>query len=127
MPNLNRTEIIGHTGSEPELRFTPTGKPVTSFSVAVNRRYTTANGEKKEETDWYTVVVWNRLAENCNQFIVKGQCVYASGRVRLHEWDTQEGEHRSKLELIANTVLFLDKRKQATSPEEDLDPDDVPY
>lgn len=127
MPNLNKTEIIGHTGSVAELRFTPGGKPVSSFSVAVNRRYTTSDGEKKEETDWYTVVVWNRLAENCSQYIVKGQCVYASGRVRLHEWDNQEGEHRSRLELIANSVLFLDKRKQAPEAEEDLNPDDIPY
>ncbi|MBE9482976.1 MAG: single-stranded DNA-binding protein, partial [Chloroflexi bacterium] len=69
MASLNKVMIIGNLGSEPEMRFTPNGNPVTSFRVATNRVYTTAEGERKQETEWFTVVAWNKLAEQCNQFL----------------------------------------------------------
>ena len=76
MASLNKVMVIGNVGSEPEMRFTPAGKPVTSFRVATNRVYTNPEGERKEETEWFTVVAWNRLAEQCNQFLGKGRLVY---------------------------------------------------
>ena len=94
MASVNKLIIIGNVGSEPEMRFTPNGNPVTSFRVATNWRYTTSQGERREETEWFTVVAWNRLAEQCNQFLTKGRLVYVEGRLRSHVWESQEGEKR---------------------------------
>ena len=124
MPNLNKLEIIGNVGQESELRFTPSGKPVTNFSVAVNRNYTTADGEKKQETDWFNVNVWGKLAETCNQFVTKGQLVYVSGRVSLHTWEKQDGGTSSRLDVTANFVLFLN-RKDGHKVE--VEEEDVPF
>jgi single-strand DNA-binding protein len=113
MLTLNKVMIIGNVGTEPEMRFTPNGNPVTSFRVATNRVYTTPDGERKQETEWFTVVAWNRLAENCNQYLTKGQRVYAEGRLHTRTWEGQDGQPRSRSEIVANRVLFLDR--QATS------------
>ena len=114
MLTLNKVMIIGNVGTEPEMRFTPNGNPVTSFRVATNRVYTTPEGERKQETEWFTVVAWNRLAENCNQYLAKGQRVYAEGRLHTRSWEGQDGQQRSRSEIVANRVLFLDR--QATAP-----------
>ncbi len=138
MASVNKIIIIGNLGSEPEMRFTPNGNPVTSFRVATNWRYTTAQGERKEETQWFTVVTWNRLAEQCNQFLTKGRLVYAEGRLRTRSWDGQDGQKHFQNEIIANKVTFLDKQAAAPLPEEraeaaeeggaaELEPDEVPF
>ncbi len=138
MVSVNKIIIIGNLGSEPEMRFTPNGNPVTSFRVATNWRYTTAEGERKEETEWFTVVTWNRLAEQCNQFLTKGRLVYAEGRLRTRSWDGQDGQKHFRNEIIANKVTFLDKQAVAPLPEEkaetaevaeagELEPEDVPF
>jgi len=118
MLTLNKVMIIGNVGTDPEMRFTPNGNPVTSFRVATNWVYTTPEGERKQETEWFTVVAWNRLAENCNQFLTKGQRVYAEGRLRTRAWEGQDGQRRSRSEVIANRVLFLDKQALAPLPAE---------
>jgi single-strand DNA-binding protein len=110
MLTLNKVMIIGNVGTEPEMRFTPNGNPVTSFRVATNRVYTTPEGERKQETEWFTVVAWNRLAENCNQYLTKGQRVYAEGRLHTRSWEGQDGQTRSRSEIVANRVLFLDRQ-----------------
>ena len=141
MASLNKVMIIGNIGSEPEMRFTPNGNPVTSFRVATNRTYTTADGERKEETEWFTVVAWGRLAEQCNQFLAKGRRVYTEGRLRTHSWESQDGQKHYRTEIVANRVLFLDRRTSAPLPEEkveetgerveetggDLEPDGIPF
>ena len=125
MFGLNKTDIIGNVGSAPELKFTPNGKSVTSFSVATNRRYT-RDGERVEEAEWFTVIVWGKLAESCNTYVKKGQLVYASGRIHLDTWETQEGKHSSRLELQAHNIIFLSKTNQEAKPEvEELDPEDI--
>ncbi len=134
MPSLNKVIIIGNVGSEPEMRFTPNGKPVTSFTVATNWLFTTPEGERKQETEWFNIVAWNRLAEQCNQFLAKGRLVYAEGRLRTRSWEGQDGQQHSKMEVIANRVVFLDKRGLAALPEDKIedagaissDPDDIP-
>jgi single-strand DNA-binding protein len=118
MLTLNKVMIIGNVGADPEMRFTPNGNPVTSFRVATNRVYTTPNGERKQETEWFSVVAWNRLAENCNQFLTKGQRVYAEGRLHTSTWEGQDGQKHSRTELIANRVLFLDRQAVAPLPGE---------
>ncbi len=135
MASLNKVMIIGNLGSEPEMRFTPNGNPVTSFRVATNRVYTTAEGERKQETEWFTVVAWNKLAEQCNQFLTKGRLVYAEGRLRTRTWESQDGQKHYRTEIIANRVTFLDRQAAAPLPEEkveeaevgELEPEDIPF
>ena len=104
MASVNKLIAIGNVGSEPEMRFTPNGNPVTSFRVATNWRYTTSQGERREETEWFTVVAWNRLAEQCNQFLTKGRLVYVEGRLRSRTWEGQDGEKRYSNEIVADRV-----------------------
>ncbi len=137
MVGLNKVLIIGNVGTDPEMRFTPNGNPVTSFSIATSRTYTTPEGERKQETEWFNVVTWNRLAEQCNQFLTKGRMAYVEGRLRTRSWEGQDGQKHWRTEVIANRVLFLDRRPGAegTSPEAgaeggadgDLEPSDIPF
>ncbi|MFC2071293.1 single-stranded DNA-binding protein [Chloroflexota bacterium] len=135
MASLNKVMIIGNLGSEPEMRFTPNGNPVTSFRVATNRVYTTPEGERREETEWFTVVAWGKLAEQCNQFLAKGRLVYAEGRLRTHTWESQDGQKHYRTEIVASRVTFLDRQAVAPLPEErfeeggasELEPEDIPF
>ncbi len=135
MAGLNKVMIIGNVGTDPEMRFTPNGNPVTSFRLATSRSYTTADGERKQETEWFDVVSWNRLAENCNQFLTKGQRAYVEGRLRTRSWDSQDGQRHSRMEIIANRILFLDRKPGGAAPEgatepgseEEMDTGDIPF
>lgn len=135
MVSVNKMTIIGNLGSDPEMRFTPSGRPVTSFRVATNWRYTTPDGERKEETDWFNVVCWSKLAEQCNQFLTKGRLVYVEGRLRMRTWEGQDGQMRARNEIVADRVKFLDRQapaSQADSKADDTDvaelpPDDIPF
>ncbi len=106
---LNKMTVIGNVGSDPEMRYTPNGNPVTNFSVATNRRYTTADGEQREETEWFRVAAWNRLAETCNQYVTKGMKIYVEGRLRSSPYITQDGQPRSGNEINAFEVKFLSR------------------
>ncbi len=135
MASLNKVQIIGNVGNEPEMRFTPSGAPVTSFSVAAGRSYTTNDGERKDETEWFNVVAWQKLAETCNQFLSKGKQVYVEGRQQTRKWEGQDGQMHYKTELIANQVLFLGKKEEVLNENvddgtavisEEIDPEDFP-
>jgi single-strand DNA-binding protein len=127
--------IIGNLGGEPEMRFTPAGQPTTTFRVATNHRYTTAQGERKEETEWFRVVTWGKLAELCNQYLNKGRLVYVEGRLHSTTWDGQDGQKHFTNEIIADKVSFLDRQGAAPLPGgkpaeeggDDLGPDDIPF
>jgi|WetSurMetagenome_2_1015567.scaffolds.fasta_scaffold750786_1 single-strand DNA-binding protein len=125
MPSLNRVMIIGNVGSDPEMRLIASGKPVTTFSVATNRTYSSADGERKEETEWFNVVVWNKLAELCNQFLGKGRLVYVEGRMRTRSWEGQDGQKHYRTELIAEQVTFLDKSGQLPDRNSPMVPDNA--
>ena len=134
MASLNKVMIIGNLGKDPEMRFTPNGSPVTTFSVAVGRTYNTTEGERKTETEWFNVVTWNKLAEQCNQFLSKGRLVYIEGRLRTSSWEGQDGLKHYRTELIASRATFLDRQAPGGLPEEhneetagDLDADDIPF
>ncbi len=135
MVSINRMTVIGNLGSEPEMRFTPSGRPVTSFRIATNWRYTTAEGERKEETEWFSVVAWGKLAEQCNQFLTKGRLVYVEGRLRLRTWEGQDGQKRARNEIIADRVKFLDRQGAPATGEikaeevetGEVEPDDIPF
>ena len=108
---FNKMTLIGNVGSDPEMRYTPNGNPVTSFTVATNRRYTTAEGEQREETEWFTVSAWNRLGETINQYLTKGRRVYVEGRLKSSTWTGNDGETRFRNEITANQILMLDRER----------------
>src|SRR4030043_1101095 len=113
--SLNRVQIIGNLTRDPELRYTPSGTAVCSFSVATNRSWTTEAGEKREEADFHRVVAWNKLAEICSQFLIKGRKAYIEGRLTTRNWNAQDGTQRSTTEIIASDMILLDSRR----PEEE--------
>ena len=126
--SLSKVILVGNLGSDPEMRYTPNGKAVTSFNIATNRRYTTSAGENKEETDWFRVSVWGKQAEQCNQFLNKGKQVYVEGRLHARSWEGQDGQMRTSLEVTAERVLFLGKRGSVALPEgEEIEPEDLPF
>jgi len=106
---LNKVMVIGHLGRDPEMRYTPSGKPVTSFSVVTTRSWVTANGERREDTEWFHVVAWGNLAEICSQYLSKGQQVYVEGRLQTRTWEDSEGKRHSRTELVAQEVIMLDE------------------
>lgn len=107
---LNKVMIIGNLGRDPEMRYTPSGKPVTSFSVAVSRSFVKAEGERTEVTDWFNVVAWGRLAEICSQYLTKGSMVYVEGRLETRSWEGDNGQKHYRTELVANDVNILDRK-----------------
>jgi single-strand DNA-binding protein len=110
--------IIGRLGTDPEMRYTANGNAVTSFRVATNFVSTTPDGERREETEWFSVIAWRNLAEQCSQYLQKGRRVYVEGRLRTRSWDTPDGQRRFRTEVIANRVLFLDRAPGVPLPEE---------
>jgi len=111
MPGLNRVQLIGYLGREPEMRYTPTGKPYTTFSLAVTRRWRDSNGEPKEATDWFNIEAWGRLAEICKEYLGKGRLVYVEGRLHTDRYE-QEGQTRYFTKVIARQMQILDRRPE---------------
>ncbi len=118
---LNKVMIIGNLGRDPEMRYTPSGRPVTTFSVAANRQYTNAEGEKQTETEWFNVVAWGKLAEICNQYLAKGRQVYVEGRLQTRQWEDAQGTRHTSVEIVANEMIMLGSR-----PSEDEENSDAP-
>jgi single-strand DNA-binding protein len=112
---LNKVQIIGHLGKDPEMRYTPSGKPVTTYSVAVSRSWNSADGERHSETEWFNVVAWGNLAEICKQYLVKGQQVYIEGRLQTRRWDDKEGAKHTSVEIVANEMMMLGDRRDAAN------------
>ena len=138
MAGLNKVMLIGNVGTDPEMRYTANGNAVTTFRLACSRNYTTPDGERKEETEWFNVVTWSKLAETCSQFLQKGRRAYVEGRLQTRSWEGGDGQRRFRTEVIANTVLFLDWVQAAPVAEEStpvaetgdrdrVDPDDLPF
>jgi single-strand DNA-binding protein len=105
---LNRVTLIGHLGRAPEMRYTPAGKPVSSFSIVTTFIWTSSNGEHQEETDWFNVVAWGNLAEECKQNLKKGQQVYIEGRMKTRHWQGESDLPRSWAEVVAQDVIPLE-------------------
>ena len=119
---MNKIIVIGNLGRDPEMRYTPSGQSVTSFSVASNRRYNTSTGEQREETDWFNVSAWGRLSELCNQYLTKGQQVYIEGRLHLRSYEGRDGQTRWLNEITMTDVQFL---ARASGTEEQVPPYDL--
>ena len=118
MASFNKVILMGNLTRDPELRYTPGGSPVCSFGLAVNRRYR-QNNEWKDEVCFVDITVWGRQAENCNEYLSKGRGVMLEGRLQQRSWETEDGQRRSKLDVVANNVQFL---PQAGARAEGLSP-----
>ena len=119
MVGLNKIMVIGNLGTDPEMRYTPNGNAVTSFRMAVSRTYTTRDGERRQDTEWFRIVAWGQQAESCNQFLQKGRRVYVEGRLKSDTWTAPDGQTRFTNEISADRVLFLDRQPIATMPREE--------
>jgi single-strand DNA-binding protein len=129
---LNKIMIIGNLGRDPEMRYTPSGRPVTSFSVGTRRTWNTPEGERREETEWFNVVAWGNLAEICKNYLTKGQQVYIEGRLQTRRWEDQEGKKHSNVEVVANEMIILGDRSRtsteaAASTETPGDEEEFPF
>ena len=143
MVGLNKIMVIGNVGTEPEMRYVPSGSPVTSFRIAVSRTYNARDGERREETEWFTVSAWNALAEQVNNYLRKGRRAYVEGRLRSQSFSGNDGQPRFRNEIVANQILFLDRPGSGESSDEfgtgsggsgsdfgppaALSPDDLPF
>ena len=107
---MNKIIVIGHLGRDPEMRYTPNGQAVTSFSVASSRRYTTSAGEQREATEWFNVSAWGKLGETCNQYLSKGRQVYVEGRLSSRTYEARDGQTRVALDISLTDVQFLGGR-----------------
>ncbi len=114
---LNKIMLIGYLGRDPELNVTADGTPVTKFSLAVSRTYKTSSGERKEETEWFYIVAWNKLAETCERYLHKGSKVYIEGRLTQRKYTDREGVQRTSVDVIANDMQMLDPKSASSSSE----------
>ncbi|HEX7103952.1 MAG TPA: single-stranded DNA-binding protein [Nitrolancea sp.] len=111
---LNKIILIGNLGRDPEMRFTPSGKPVTDFSLAVSRRRRSPDGEFVDETEWFRINCWDRLAEIADQYLSKGSKVYVEGRIHLHRYTGNDGQERASLDVTATELMMLTPRGENT-------------
>ncbi len=111
MPSLNRVQLIGRLGRDPERRFTPSGKPYAIFSLAVDRRWRSPEGELRQTTDWFTIEAYGRLGEICEQYLSKGRLVYIEGRLRVYTVET-DGQRRRIVRIVAREMQMLDRRPE---------------
>jgi single-strand DNA-binding protein len=138
-PGLNRVEIIGNVGRDPEMRYTATGRAVTNFSVAVNRT-SNVEGERREETEWFRCSAWEKQAELISNYLRKGSKVYLEGRQSTRSWDGQDGQKHYSTDLVVNRVIFLDSARAAGFPDSgygggagvsyggsEIEPEEIPF
>ncbi len=126
MPSLNRVQLIGRLGKDPETRFTPNGKKVTSFSLAVGNRWKSAEGETRESTDWFNVEAWARLGEVCAQYLHKGSLVFLEGRLKTDKYEDKSGETKYYTKVVAASFQFLD-RKPEEEPVNEIEEEPAVY
>jgi single-strand DNA-binding protein len=112
MASLNKILLIGHLGKDPEIRYTPDGAAVASFSIATSENFTDKSGTRQERTEWHSVKAFGKLADICKQYLAKGRQVYVEGRIRTNEYTDREGIKRRFTEVIANQMIMLGSRSQ---------------
>ena len=127
MANLNSVFLIGRLTRDPELRYVPSGKAVANLGLATSRVFTTQAGERKEEVCFVRITVWGKQAENCSQYLSKGSLIFVEGRLRSSSWETDSGEKRSRMEVVARRIQFLDKKPaEAPAVEESKEEESIP-
>jgi single-strand DNA-binding protein len=127
MASVNKAILIGNLGKDPELRYTPSGQAVASFSIATTEKWKDKDGQLQERTDWHNIVVWGRQAEIANEYLKKGRPVYIEGRIQTRSYDDKDGNRRYITEIVARRMQFLDQRgaqeREIPSPQEAETPD----
>jgi len=129
---MNKAQIIGNLGSDPEVRYTPKGTPVATFSVATTERWKGQDGQQQEHTEWHRIVVWRKLAEICGEYLKKGSKVYIEGKMQTRKWQDQQGNDRYTTEIIGTSMEML-SGQQNNAPENNPGPppghegEDVPF
>ena len=109
--SLNKVQLIGNVGRDPEMRYLPAGEAVTTFSLATNRRWRGDDGQAHEQTEWHSVVAWRKLAEQCGEYLARGRQVYVEGRLQTRSWDdAATGQKRYRTEVVAERMVLLDSR-----------------
>lgn len=131
MASLNRVEIIGRLGRDPELKYSQNGAAICSINVATDESYTDREGNRIQKAEWHSVVVFQKAAEHCSQYLSKGSLVFVEGSLSTREWQDQQGQKRYSTEIKAQRVQFLDKKdggKPSSSlPSESYGMDNVPF
>lgn len=118
MANVNKVILIGRLGNQPELKYTPSNRAVTELRLAVNRSWTDrGSGQRQEKTDWFSVEVWDKNAENCEKYLAKGREVYVEGRLSNDEWTDKEGQKRTKTKIVAEVIQFIGGRGEGGGDE----------
>jgi single-strand DNA-binding protein len=113
MIGVNKVILIGNLGKDPELRYTPSGQPVATFSLATTERWNDRNGQRQDRTEWHNIVAWGKLGELVNQYLKKGRSAYIEGRITTRSWDDKDGNKRYKTEIVANQIQFLNTNTQS--------------
>lgn len=107
MASVNKVILIGNLGSDPEVKYTPSGAAVANFNLATNESWTGKDGKKEERTEWHRIVAWSKLAELCGEYLSKGRPVYIEGRLQTRDWTDKDGNKRYTTEIVAQTLQFL--------------------
>jgi single-strand DNA-binding protein len=126
MPSLNKAQIIGNLGKDPETRVLPSGRKVTTFSVAVNRRWKNGGGEEHEATEWFTVEAWGRIGEICQEYLSKGRLVFIEGRIQTDRWQDDKGDPHSRTKVVAGVMQILD-RKEGEPETASVTAEEIPF
>lgn len=124
---LNKVMLIGNLGRDPEMRYTPSGRPVTAFSLAVDRTWASAEGERHEETDWFNIVAWGELAETCNRYLRKGDRIYIEGRLKARSWEGKDGQKHELTEVIAGELIMLGGSARPGAGDVNMPGDEIPF
>lgn len=126
MATLNRVQLIGRLGKDPETRFIPSGTKVCKFSIAVSRRWRASDGELKEATDWFTVEAWGHLGEICQKYLTKGRLVYVEGRLQPDKYEDSKGETKYVMRIVLQSMQMLDRKIDETQVGEEMEPVEEP-
>ena len=126
--NLNKVLLIGNLTRDPDLKYVPSGAAVANFGIAINRSYTNSDGEKTEDICFIDIVAWNRLAEVAGEYLSKGSPVFVEGRLQMDSWEQEDGQRRSKLKVVAQSIQFLGGGAKPEDDDNDDNPDDdIPF
>ncbi len=131
--NLNKAMLIGNVTKDPEMRTTPNGQSVTSFSIATNSQWTDASGQRQERAEFHNLVAWGKLAETCTKYLKRGSKIYAEGRLQTRSWDDPQGTGKKyRTEIVLETMIMLDRATQSSDqgvpqePQQSAPPDEGP-
>jgi len=134
MKSLNRVQLIGRLGKNPEVRYTSNGSAVANFSIATGETWTGKDGQKNEKTEWHNIVAWNKLGEICGEYLTKGKQVFIEGRLTTRSWEDRDGNKRYTTEIVASNMIMLGSpdrnngaSQEATSHEPSPIEDDIPF